>query len=241
MPRFFVDDPPVGEVTLAGEAGAHLVRSLRMRPGEEVTLCAGAGEDYRCVILSTDADSARLQVLEVLPSRGEPRVRVTVCPSWPKGDKLDLVTQKAVELGAWALWPVESARCVSRPEGKAVEKKRSRLQKIALEAAQQSGRGRVPRVLEPAPLRHALETAAREGAILFCYERGTASLRQALAAAGDRPLFLFVGPEGGYAPEEAELARSLGAELLTLGSRILRAETAPLAALAAICYEKGEF
>ena len=240
MPRFFVDAPPAGEVFLAGEAGAHLVRSLRVRPGEEVTLCAGTGEDYRCTVLETSADGALLRVEETTPSRGEPAVQVTVCACWPKGDKLDLITQKAVELGAVEIWPVESARCVSRPEGKAVEKKLSRLQKIALEAAQQSGRGRVPQIRPPVPLQTALETAAREGSILFCYERGAASFRQALGQAGDRR-FLFVGPEGGFDPEEAALAQSLGADLLTLGSRILRAETAPLAALAAILYEKGEF
>lgn len=240
MPRFFIDAPPAGEVFLSGEAGAHLVRSLRMRPGEEVTLCAGTGEDYRCTILETTADGALLRVEETAPSRGEPQAQVTVCACWPKGDKLDLVTQKAVELGAVEIWPVESARCVSRPEGRAVEKKLARLQKIALEAAQQSGRGKVPSIRQPAPLGEALKTAAREGSILFCYERGTASFREALHRAGER-LFLFVGPEGGFAPEEAELARSLGADLLTLGPRILRAETAPLAALAAILYEKGEF
>ena len=148
--------------------------------------------------------------------------------------------QKAVELGAAELWPLESARCVSRPDRKAAEKKRERLQKIALEAAQQSGRGIVPAVLPPATLRQALEIAGEQGELLFFYEEGTESLKQALSAMGDR-LFLFVGPEGGFTPEEAALAKSLGARLLTLGPRILRTETAPIAALSAILYERGEF
>ena len=116
---------------------------------------------------------------------------------------------------------------------------RARLQKIAREAAMQSGRGVIPQVLAPASLKQALEEAARQGEILFFYERGEESLRQALRAAGER-LFVFVGPEGGFAPEEAALAQSLGAKLLTLGPRILRTETAPLAALSAIFYEKGD-
>lgn len=119
-----------------------------------------------------------------------------------------------------------------------MEKKTARLQKIALEAAQQSGRGKIPAVLPAATLEEALKTAAEQGDILFFYEEGSASLKQALQTAGNR-LFLFIGPEGGFAPEEAALAESLGAKLLTLGPRILRTETAPLAALSAILYERG--
>ena len=174
-----------------------------------------------------------------VPQPGEPGAKVTVCQCLPKGDKLETVVQKAVELGAYEIWPLYSSRCVSRPDPKSMEKKTARLQKIAREAAQQSGRGAVPRVLPAANLKEALEAAAGQGTALFFYEAGQGSLKQALRAAGDR-LFLFVGPEGGFAPEEAELARSLGAEVLTLGRRILRTETAPLAALSAIFYEKGD-
>ena len=126
-----------------------------------------------------------------------------------------------------------------RLDEKSAGKKTARLQKIAREAAMQSGRGIIPRVLEPASLKKALETAAREGEILFFYERGEESLKAALKTAGQR-LFVFVGPEGGFSPEEAALARSLGGKVLTLGPRILRTETAPLAALACIFYEKGD-
>ena len=167
----------------------------------------------------------------------EPETRVTVCQCLPKSDKLETVVQKAVELGAWEIQPVESSRCVVKLDGRTAEKKVARLQKIALEAAKQSGRGLSP-VLQPVPLRRALENAAREGDFFF-YEEGTESLREALKNTGER-LFLFVGPEGGFSREEAELAASFGAKLLTLGPRILRTETAPVAALAAIFYEKGD-
>lgn len=238
MPRFFIDREPSEEVFVGGEAGSHIVRSLRMRPGEELTLCAGTGKDFQCVILEIGPEGALARVKEVRESRGEPPVRITVCQCWPKGDKLETVTQKSVELGASELWPLESRRCVSRPDRKAMEKKTARLQKIALEAAQQSGRGKIPAVLPAATLEEALKTAAEQGDILFFYEEGSASLKQALQTAGNR-LFLFIGPEGGFAPEEAALAESLGAKLLTLGPRILRTETAPLAALSAILYERG--
>ena len=239
MPRFFVEDIREGMVFVGGEDGRHMVRSLRMRPGETVTLCDGAGRDYPGVISSCQEEGAWVQVEAGVPSRGEPATQVTVCQCLSKGDKLDTVTQKAVELGAAAIWPVESARCVAKWDRKAAEKKRLRLQKIAREAAMQSGRGIIPPVGESRPLEQALQAAAQEGEILFFYERGQESLQKALAAAGKR-LFLFVGPEGGFAPEEAELARSLGGRVLSLGPRILRTETAPLAALAAVFFARGD-
>ncbi len=239
MPRFFVDETPAGEFFIGGEDGRHIAKSLRMRPGEELTLCDGQGRDYPGVVLSCTGEGALVQVGEAVPTSSEPAAKVTVCQCLAKGDKLETVTQKAVELGAAEIWPVESARCVVRLDEKSAGKKTARLQKIAREAAMQSGRGIIPRVLEPASLKKALETAAREGEILFFYERGEESLKAALKTAGQR-LFVFVGPEGGFSPEEAALAQSFGGKVLTLGPRILRTETAPLAALACIFYEKGD-
>lgn len=240
MPRFFIDTPPQGMVFLDGETGTHITRSLRMKPGETLTLCAGDGLDHQCTITECTPQGAWVRVDDTAPSKGEPAVQVTVCQCLPKGDKLETITQKAVELGAVAIWPILSSRCISRPDAKASAKKQQRLQKIALEAAQQSERGIVPPVLETSPLKEALRTAADQGTILFCYEKGTVSFRSAISGDETR-YFVFVGPEGGFSEEEAELAHSFGANMLTLGNRILRTETAPLAALAAICYEKGEF
>lgn len=238
MPRFFVDAPPEGSYFLDGEAGRHGAKALRLRPGEAVTLCDGQGTDWPCRVEENTGEGLLLQVRPPQPNQSEPRTRVTVCQCLPKGDKLETVVQKAVELGAAAVWPLESARCVARWDKNSAGKKLARLQKIALEAAMQSGRGIVPPVLPPASLKDALEAAAREGRALFFYEKGRASLKAALRAGGER-LFLFVGPEGGFAEEEAALAESLGAEILTLGPRVLRTETAPLAALAAVMYERG--
>ena len=177
MPRFFVDQPPEGQVFLGGEDGRHIAKSLRMRPGEALTLCDGRGRDYACVVVSCREDGALVQVEGSSPSAGEPETRITVCQCLAKGDKLETVTQKAVELGAAALWPVESARCVVRLDRKGAQKKTARLQKIAREAAMQSGRGIIPAVEEPRPLKQALGEAARQGGILFFYERGQESLK----------------------------------------------------------------
>ena len=239
MPRFFVKGKPSGEYWIGGEDGRHITRSLRMKPGERLTLCDGEGYDYLCTLLHCGEEGALVTVEESRKTASEPETRVTVCQCLPKSDKLETVVQKAVELGAWEIQPVESSRCVVKLDGRTAEKKVARLQKIALEAAKQSGRGIVPQVLQPVPLRRAVEHAAREGELLFFYEEGTESLRETLKNTGDR-LFLFVGPEGGFSREEAELAASFGAKLLTLGPRILRTETAPVAALAAIFYEKGD-
>ncbi len=239
MPRFFVEEEPFGDYFVGGENGVHIVKSLRMQPGERMTLCAGTGKDFFCTVLSCGPAGALVRVDREQESVSEPRVKVTVCSCWPKADKLETVTQKAVELGTVEIWPLESSRCVVKLDGKTAERKTVRLQKIALEAAQQSGRGIVPKVLPLTNLKKALEQAASMGDVLFFYEKGTVSLKETLGAAGDR-LFLFVGPEGGFTPEEASFAEGLGAKLLTLGPRILRAETAPLAALSAVMYEKGE-
>lgn len=241
MPRFFVEDIPAGEYLLAGEDGRHGARVLRLRPGEAVTLCDGRRTDWPGVVQEVLPQGLLLAVGQPVPSRGEPAARVTVCQCLPKADKLETVAQKAVELGAAALWPIESSRCVARWEPKAVPRKLERLQKIVREAAMQSGRGMIPPVLGPAPLAKALESAAAQGEALFFYEGGGQGLKAALQSLPPgRPLFLFVGPEGGFSHEEAALAQSLGARHITLGPRILRTETAPLAALAAIFYETGD-
>ncbi|WP_322174026.1 RsmE family RNA methyltransferase [Acutalibacter caecimuris] len=241
MPRFFVEGAPAGAYLLAGEDGRHGAKSLRLRPGEAVTLCDGRGSDYHGVVQEVLPQGLLLDVGQPVPSRGEPAIRVTVCQCLPKADKLETVAQKSVELGAAALWPIESSRCVARWEPKAVPKKLERLQKIVREAAMQSGRGIIPPVLEPAPLAKALESAVAQGEALFLYEGGGMGFKAALQSLRPGlPLFLFVGPEGGFSPAEAALARRLGARPVTLGPRILRTETAPLAALSATLYEKGE-
>ncbi len=230
---------PSGEYLLCGEAGRHGAKVLRLRPGEAVTLCSGRGTDYSCTVRENTGEELLLDVGEAVPSRGEPGTRVTVCQCIPKGDKLETVVQKSVELGAYEIWPIESRYCVSRWDDKSRGKKLARLQKIALEAAMQSGRGIVPKVLEPAGLGLALNKACSEGDALFLYERAVKGLRGCITNTGDR-LFLFIGPEGGFSEEEAALAKECGARTVSLGPRILRTETAPLAALAAIFYEKGD-
>lgn len=241
MPRFFIDFPcaPGDEPWVDGENGAHIVKSLRMREGEELTLCDGRGTEYRCVLLQTESVRAQVRVLEQKKSLSEPSVFVTVYQALPKADKMDSVVQKAVECGACRVVPVLSVRCVSRPDEKSARKKTERWQKIALEAAKQSGRGIVPLVAEVTPYAKAVEQAKANGdRLLFCYEGGGQSLRS-LGLENEERISLFIGPEGGFAQEEVELAQANGAQVTTLGPRIFRTETAPVAALSVLMVLTG--
>ncbi|NLT58924.1 MAG: 16S rRNA (uracil(1498)-N(3))-methyltransferase [Clostridiales bacterium] len=240
MPRFFlpVEQAQGDLLTLSGADAAHLTGPLRMRPGDPVTVCDGAGTDIRCRILTAARDRVTLEVLARSPSCGESRCAITLFQCLPKGDKMEQIVQKAVELGAAAVVPVLSARCVSRPDPAAAEKKLRRWNQIALEAAKQSGRSALPPVAplmgwQPALLRLA---AMPHPMMLYEAERG-GGLPGALPKTAE--IGLLVGPEGGFSPQEAEQARSLGIASIGLGPRILRTETAGCAAIAVLQHITG--
>jgi 16S rRNA (uracil1498-N3)-methyltransferase len=238
MPRFFVPGTIADAVSLIGEDAAHVARSLRMTPGETLTLCDGAGTDYLCVITSVAPDEIQLRVERSEPSRSEPDVAVTLFQGLPKGEKMEWIIQKAVELGAARIVPYLAARSISRPDSAAAKKKAQRWQKIADEAAKQSQRGSLPQVDAPVSFEQAVREAFGCGQVLLLYEGGGRPLRELLPEKL-RNLALFVGPEGGFDPDEVATLQSLGAGVVTLGNRILRTETAPLAALAAVMYATG--
>lgn len=238
MPRFFVPGTIADAVSLIGEDAAHVARSLRMTPGETLTLCDGAGTDYFCVITSVSPEEVQLRVERSEPSRSEPDVAVTLFQGLPKGEKMEWIVQKSVELGAARIVPYLAARSISRPDGAAAQKKAQRWQKIADEAAKQSQRGALPRVDAPISFEQAVREAVHCERMLVFYEGGGRPLRELLSEK-PRSLALFVGPEGGFDRDEVETLQSLGAETVTLGSRILRTETAPLAALSAVMFATG--
>ena len=162
--------------------------------------------------------------------------------AFPKADKLEHVIQKATELGVYEIVAFPSARCVSKPDEKSLKKKLERWQKIAASAAEQSGRGRIPRVTVLHSYAAALEQAGKSDLSILFYENERATtLRMALEAKPYHTISLLTGPEGGLEPREVEMAKDLGFEICTLGNRILRCETAPLCALSAGMYATGEF
>ncbi len=242
MPRFFksMSVPAVigDTVTVDGQDAVHLQKSLRLRVGDAVLLCDGRSTEYDTVITAFDAEGAHLNVTAVRPSEAEPSLKLTLYQGLPKSDKLEWIIQKAVELGVTEIVPVEMSRSIAKVGDKA-DKKTARWQTIANEAASQSGRGILPTVLSPVKFRDILPRLADTPAIV-CYEGGGAPF-PSLIAPDQRELSLIIGPEGGIAPEEIEALFAVGVQAATLGKRILRCETAPVAAIAAAMALSGNW
>ena len=238
MPRFFTETIDETKGLITGDDAKHIAKVLRMRAGERLTACDCQGRDYDCVISDVTDKQVELTVERVYPSETEPSVKVTLYQAMPKSDKMELIIQKAVELGVSAIVPVQTKRCVSRPDAKSMAKKLERYNRIALEAAKQCGRGRIPQVLPMLDYNEALTSMkADERAFLF-YENSTSSFRKELEQ-GVSSVSIMVGAEGGFEEDEVTRALELGVASLSLGKRILRCETAPLAALSIIMYETG--
>ena len=238
MPRFFVNEPVGDFFEILGNDAAHIVKSLRMQRGEMLTLCHNE-LDYVCEITDFGEGSVKLRLLRIEKCDSEPSVEVTLFQALPKGDKMDFIMQKAVEIGVGEIVPMLTSRCVSRPDEKSLQKKVSRWQKIAEEAAKQSGRGRIPRVLEAVSFENAVEIAKRSEKTLLFYENGGSPLRGAINnTENPRSIAVFIGPEGGFERAEVDLAsNAAGATICTLGRRILRNETAAMVATALVIYE----
>ena len=243
MARFFVEPEQLKAnfLVLTGENAAH-AKVLRLKNGEKVLVCDGEGNECTCTVSDVSAGQISLVVDSRQEAASEANVRVSVYMAFPKADKLEHVIQKATELGAYEIVAFPSARCISKPDEKSLQKKLDRWQKIAASAAEQSGRGRIPKVLTVSSYQQALQRAAQaDRAILFYENEQATTLRMALEKQSYRTVSLLTGPEGGLEPKEVEMAKEAGLDICTLGSRILRCETAPLCALSAVMYDSGEF
>lgn len=243
MARFFVAPEQMqGDfLVLTGENAAH-AKVLRLKCGEQVTVCDGAGNECLCTVSDISPDQISLVVMHRQDSSTEPTVKVSVYMAFSKGDKFEHVIQKATELGAYEIIAFPSVRCVSRPDEKSLQKKLERWKKIAASAAEQSGRGTVPEVITLSSYTQALIRAASADLPILFYENERAStLRGVLANAPYQTVSILTGPEGGLETAEVEQALNSGLRVCTLGRRILRCETAPLCALSAIMYDSGEF
>ena len=236
MPRFFTAPIDGDRALITGEDASHITRSLRLRPGEAVTLCDGSGFDYRARILET-GDPVVLELLEKLPSSTEPRARLTLFQALPKGDKMEFIIQKSVELGVHRIVPLLTSRCISRPDPKSMEKKLVRYRKIAAEAAKQSGRAIIPEVPPLVTLEEAGQLLPVPAPVF--YEGGGQRLAS-LVSPGAAEWAVFVGSEGGFAAEEIDFLARHGVVRATLGARILRCETAPICGLSVMLSLLGD-
>lgn len=243
MPRFFVPKDEIGAnfMTLTGENAAH-AKVLRLKNGDEVTVCDAEGTDYRCTVSDVANRQISLVVHASSPAESEAAVSCAVYMAFAKSDKFEHVIQKATELGVSELVCFPSARCVSRPDAKSLKNKLERWQKIAASAAEQSRRGRIPRVIVLSSYQEALARAAQaELAVCFYENEERRTFRAALEERPFKTAAILTGPEGGFEEDEIRQAAAAGLKICTLGRRILRCETAPLCALSALMYAAGEF
>lgn len=241
MPRFFVKGEDIEDniIAVRGEDAYHIARSLRMAAGDSVTLTSGDGRDYLCVLERIRDEECLCRIIEQRLSKSESPVRITLYMAYPKGDKMETVTQKAVELGADKIVPFESERCIKRPSADKADKLTARLSRIAAEAAKQCGRSKLPEACAPINFDAMLRSASAHSLTLFCYEgEGARSLRSVLCERGKNiaDIGVIVGSEGGFSPREADEIIAAGCECVNLGPRILRCETAPDYVLSAISY-----
>ena len=240
MARFFMAGANVkgGTAIIRGRDAEH-VRVLRLRPGEDLVICDGEGTDYKCRLVYADKEQAEAEVIEVVKCPAEPSVKVTLLCGLPKGERVDYIIQKGVEAGAFEILFFNCDRCIARPENP--EKKLERWQRIAEEAAKQSGRGIIPTVSWAGEFAEALNIANQKELKIFLYETGEREGLDSVLEAnkGAKSVALMTGPEGGFAPFEADLARIVGLHVCSMGERILRCETAPVVATTAVMYATG--
>ena len=240
MARFFIAGTnfPNGRAIIRGRDADH-IRVLRLRAGDDIVICDGAGRDYKCRLVQTLEHEAEAEVIEVVPCKAEPTVRTTVFAGLPKGERSDFLVQKCTEAGAAEIVFFSCTRCVAKAVN--MEKKLERWQRIAEEAAKQSGRGIIPQVSWAGDFTAVLDIAVKKDLGLFMYETGEREkLDDVLSANKDiATAAIITGPEGGFAQFEADLARVCKLHICSMGERILRCETAPVVALTAAMYATG--
>ena len=238
MNRFFVDDIGPDAAVIEGEDLKHLSSVLRLRKGDHVMLSDGKGSECEGEIQRMEPGKALVKTGPWRPCVSEPHHKLTVFQCLPKAGKMETIIQKCTELGMNALVPTLSARCVVQP-GRDFDKKLQRYQKVAREAAMQSHRGIVPEVLPLIELKKV--DLSIFDTVYVAYEGEKArTLKTAMADTPGRRMALFIGPEGGFEPEEVTALAEKGAQAVSLGPRILRTETAGMAMVAEILFELGE-
>ena len=243
MLHLFADPSDVQDelLTITGPEVNHIRNVMRLKPGEEISVSIGGdGKDYRYGIESYTEDSVLCRLRFVKDKEVELPVKVLLFQGLPKADKMDLIVQKAVELGAAEIIPVSMERCVVKLDAGKAAKKTARWQTIAESAASQSRRSIIPRVLAPMSMREAVEYAKEQTEVrVIPYElqEDDGSVKQYLESLKEgQSVSIFIGPEGGFTPAEVELAKEAGIRPISLGRRILRTETAGLAILSWLIY-----
>jgi len=245
MPRFFVNSKDIFDdnINIKGDDYKHIKKVLRLKCGEIITLSDGVGNEYTAKIEEFGEGFVHTKIIDSYKNTTEPPIKVTLYQGLPKSDKMDFIIQKSVELGISEIVPVLTERTVVRLNSeKDALKKCERWNRISQEAAKQCNRGIIPRIEIPISFNEAINKAKSKSLSLIPYEKESkSSLKQILKAVGSiTEISVFVGPEGGFTEQEIEEAVKLGIKSVTLGSRILRTETAGIAVLSILMYELGD-
>ena len=246
MRRIFIKALLQEELVITGGDAHHLGRVMRARAGDRILVADDEGKVGEYELTGFTESSVSMRLVQYVEERTESPVEIVLAQCLPKGDKLDLIVQKATELGVNVIVPLASDNCVVRYDSKKAQARQEKWQKIADEAGKQCGRSRLPEVQPVQPFGEWLREMAGEQsgdtAICMCYEnelqQGIKEFLQGRKAA--KRFVVIVGPEGGFSLAEAALAKELGIASVSLGTRILRAETAAISAAAVIQYENGD-
>ena len=243
MPKFFVAKDKIDGTTITIDTDdvSHIKRVLRLNIGDSITVCDSAATDYTAEITDISDKAVVCRILSKEKNNAEPNISATIFQALPKATKMELIIQKNTELGVVRIVPCELSRCVVKLDSKDAKKKCERWQKIADEAAKQSGRGVLPTVSDVMKFKDAVKEMKKSDIYFVPYESAEEiTLKSVLTEKTGTTVAFMIGPEGGFSPEEAEYLKNENVPLVTLGKRILRTETAGMAVLSMVMYEIGD-
>lgn len=246
MRRIFIKDILKEKIVITGGDAHHLGHVMRAKAGDRLVVADDVGSVAEMEITGFTAETVELALVKYIEEKTESDINIILAQCLPKGDKLELIVQKSTELGATEIIPLMSRNCVVKYDGKKSKAKVEKWQKIADEAGKQCGRSRLPKVQDIQNFSEWLKKAKEENEetlLMMCYENEEQTGIKTLLNGADNSVKNFViiiGPEGGFSLEEADLAKSLGISSVSLGRRILRAETAAITAVSIVQYEKGD-
>ncbi|MGL4361911.1 MAG: 16S rRNA (uracil(1498)-N(3))-methyltransferase [Cellulosilyticaceae bacterium] len=245
MPKFFVNASDIIEnkVCIKGDNFRHIKNVLRLQTNSELLISNRQGQDYKCIISEVESEHIMAEILEVTENSTEPNIEVILFQPLIKGEKLEWVIQKTIEIGVSKIIPIITERCIVKLESdKKIQSKLDRWNKIAEAAAKQSGRGCIPQVCKPISFKEAIELQKKENIYtIIPYENErNQGIKEVLGSAKSHTYGIFIGPEGGFTEDEIQCAINNDVQVVSLGKRILRSETASIVALTNIMYEAGE-
>jgi 16S rRNA (uracil1498-N3)-methyltransferase len=243
MSRFYVPAPRIekGMIRVEGNEVRHIRRVLRLKTKDEIIIFDGLGKEYEGMIVEETPSSVVIKIQNVFSSKKDSSLEVTLAQSLLKGEKMDYLIQKATELGVKEIIPFFSSRSVPLLEKLGKLKRHHRWERIAIEASKQCGRGVIPKIKPLQDYSEILQIASPDSFRLILWEREGIKLKEILERSKEKTkIFSIIGPEGGFSQEEVEEAKRGGFIPVTLGKRILRAETASLCLLSILQYERGD-